>query len=108
MAETQTKLIAHGLTSRHSYLSFRHAGHATPAPTATATPTTSPTSIPTSTPTPLPSPSAIGGIVELVADPDAQSERSASSAPLPLPASVALGLLVIGACGLYVVRMRRG
>src|SRR3989304_4125506 len=69
VADTQTKLIGHGLTSRHSYLSFRHAGHATPAPTATATPTTSPTSIPASTPTRLPSPIAIGGIGELVAGP---------------------------------------
>ena len=30
------------------------------------------------------------------------------SAPFRLPASVAVGLLVVGADGLYVVRMRRG
>ena len=59
-------------------------------------------------PSPPPGPPAVGGIVELRTDPDAQSEQSASRAPLSLPASVALGLLVIGAGALYVMRMRRG
>jgi hypothetical protein len=62
----------------------------------------------TSTPTPPPGPPAVGGIVELRTDSDAPSERSASSAPLPIGASVALGLLVLGAGGLYVVKLRRG
>ena len=32
----------------------------------------------------------------------------ASDSSLPLPASVAVGLLIMGAGGLYVVKMRRG
>jgi hypothetical protein len=39
---------------------------------------------------------------------DSLDERSASSAPLPLPASVASGQLMVGADGLYVLRVRRG
>ena len=52
--------------------------------------------------------SAVGGIVQLRNDRGAPSERAASDSSLPLPASVAIGLLVMGAGGLYVVRMRRG
>jgi hypothetical protein len=37
-----------------------------------------------------------------------QSERSASNSPLPIGASVALGVLVLGAGGLYAVKLRRG
>ena len=51
---------------------------------------------------------AVGGIVELRTSPDAQRDQPASDSSLPLPASVAFGLLVMGAGGLYVVRMRRG
>ena len=59
------------------------------------------------TPTPIPSPIAVGGIVELRDDPNAQRDQPASSGSVSLPASVAVGLLVMGAGGLYVVRMRR-
>jgi len=52
-------------------------------------------------------PPAVGGIVELRDDPNAQRDQPASDSSLPLPASVAVGLLVMGAGGLYVVRMRR-
>jgi len=52
-------------------------------------------------------PPAVGGIVELRDDPNAQRDQPASGSSLPLPASVAVGLLVMGAGGLYVVRMRR-
>ena len=62
----------------------------------------------TPTPTPTPTLIAIGGIVELRTDPNAQSDEPASDSSLPLPASVAIGLLLLGAGGLYVVRMRRG
>jgi len=51
---------------------------------------------------------AVGGIVELRTSPDAQRDQPAPGSSLPLPASVAVGLLVMGAGGLYVVRMRRG
>ena len=46
--------------------------------------------------------------MELMAGPNAQRDQPASGASLPLPASVAVGLLTLGAGGLYVVRMRRG
>ena len=52
--------------------------------------------------------SAVGGIVQLRNDRGAPSERAASDSSLPLPASVAIGLLVMGAGGLYVVKIRRG
>jgi len=60
------------------------------------------------TPTPTPSPVAVGGIVELRANRNAQRDEPKSDSSLPLPASVAIGLLVMGVGGLYVVKMRRG
>jgi len=53
-------------------------------------------------------PPPVGGTVELRDDPTVQRDQPASGSSLPLPASVAIGLLVMGASGLYVVRMRRG
>ncbi len=53
-------------------------------------------------------PIAVGGIVELSTDADAQSEQAASNSRLPLGASVAIGALLVGAGGLYLVRVRRG
>jgi hypothetical protein len=53
-------------------------------------------------------PCSVGGIAELRDGPNAQRDQPASNSPLPLPASVAVGVLMVGAGGLYVVRMRRG
>jgi hypothetical protein len=50
----------------------------------------------------------VGGIVELRAEPQAQSDQPASTDPLPIGASVALGVLVLGGAGLYAVKLRRG
>jgi uncharacterized delta-60 repeat protein len=54
-----------------------------------------------------PFPPSIGGIVELRANHQAQSDHPASSDALPIGAFVALGVLVLGAGGLYVVKLRR-
>jgi hypothetical protein len=67
-----------------------------------------PTPTPTPTPAPPPGPPAVGGIVDLQTDTDAHSDAVASSDALPIAASVALGVSVLGAGGLYVVRLRRG
>ncbi len=60
------------------------------------------------TPPPPPGPPVVGGIAELRADPDAHRDEPASGDPLPIGASVALGVLVLSAGGLYVVKLRRG
>ena len=52
--------------------------------------------------------SPVGGIVELRTDPNAQSDQPASASPLPIGASVALGVLVLGAGGLCAAKLRRG
>ena len=93
----------------------------TPAPTATPTPTPTPTATPSPTPTATPatptpaptltpSPIAVGGIVELRSSPDPSSADAVPSGghAVPVEASVAIGLLVMGAAELYVVRQRRG
>jgi hypothetical protein len=51
---------------------------------------------------------AVSGMVEILADGEAPSDRPVSTDPLPVGACVALGVLVLGAGGLYVVRLRRG
>ena len=43
--------------------------------------------------------------MELRTDPNAQRDQPAPGSSLPLPASVAVGLLAMGAGGLYVVRL---
>jgi hypothetical protein len=53
-------------------------------------------------------PTAVGGVVELVTNSIAPSERSASDSPLSFGASVAVGLLMAGAVGLYVAKLRKG
>ena len=67
-----------------------------------------PAARPTPVPTVTPSPIAVGGIVEIRTDPDVQRDQPASDSSLPLPASVAVGVLLLVAGGLYGVRMRRG
>jgi hypothetical protein len=49
----------------------------------------------------------VGGIVELQRGADAHSDQPASSDPLPIGASVAVGVVMLGAGGLYVVNLRR-
>ena len=53
---------------------------------------------------------AVGGLVELVSDPDSPRATSEPSEDhnLPIAASVVIGTLLLGAGGLYVVRTRRG
>jgi len=50
----------------------------------------------------------LGGVDLLKPDDNSQSEPSTSASPLKLISSIAIGVLVIAAGGLYVVRMRRG
>ena len=56
----------------------------------------------------LPAHEAAVAVAEIRTDPDAQSARSASDSPLPIGASVALSVLVLGAAGLYAVKLRHG
>ncbi len=53
-------------------------------------------------------PSPVGGVVELRTDTDAPSDQSASNDPFLVGSFVALALLVLGAGGLYAVKLRRG
>ena len=74
-------------------------------PIATPTPTPTPTAMPT------PTPAAVGGIVQIRTNADASPAEGGPSDARTLPVaagSVAVGLLLLGAGGLYVVRMRRG
>jgi len=53
-------------------------------------------------------PGTVGGIVELHPNAVAQRDEPTSDRWFPLPASVAIGVLVIGSGGLYVVKLWRG
>jgi len=73
-----------------------------PMPQAEPTPSPSPSPEPTPTPVPPPGPFPVGGYVGLVGGASADGGAS----PIA-PVSVVVGLLLLGAGGIYVARMRR-
>ena len=100
-------VVPTGTCSPSCDISFRtYSQVATPTPTptatATATPTPSPTPIPSPTPSPTPTPTEAPSAL-----PPTGTRPSESGIPWAA-ASIGLGLLVMGASGLYVVRTWRG
>jgi len=79
-----------------------------PTPTPTPTPSPTPTQTSAATPTPTATASPLSAEAPSALPPTGSAPSSGVGLPLATVAALGLGLLLLGASGLYVARMRRG